>query len=157
VKKLLIACAALALFPACANTHRLNLRSDPDGAEISIIKKGQIQTRGKVHGIVAIGTADLYEDQPVVIGRSPMAYDVLVVEHQSGFRLPGIVSTSQDKVCQQVTIRATKDGRYAEQTIPVSRGEIADVYLQLSPAAPAPPPGQPAPAHTASPVQQPRS
>lgn len=156
MKKFLFACAVLALAPACASSQRLIVRSDPDGAELSIIKRGHVRLRGSVPGVITMGTSTPYEDPPVVIGKAPLTYDVLVVEEQRGFHMPGIVHTDEDKICQQVIVRATSsDGQVAEQIIPVFRGGVADIYLRLAPppVPMTPPPGQPAPEHGASPVQ----
>jgi len=149
MKRFLLACAVLVLAPACARTQKLIVRTDPGGAEVAIIKRGQLRTSGHVAGIVTVGASERYEDEPVSIGTSPVMYEFPVVEPQAGVFVP-YIAARQDKICREVVIRAWDNGKYAEQVIPVT-GDVAEVYLQLSPAPP------PSPRHAASPVQPPRS
>ncbi len=151
-------CAVLALGPACARTQKLVINTNIPGAQISLIKRGEIRTRGNVVGVIKMKLSEPYEDPPQVIGTGPMVYEFPVVEDYGGFGVVGVASANQKRICQQVEIRAFNGSQYATQTIPVT-GDVAQIYLMAGPQAfPPPPPGQPAPGvHGATPVQPPGS
>lgn len=138
MKRFLLACAVLALAPACARTQKLIVRTYPEGAQVSIVKRGQLRTGGHVAGVVAVGTSETYEDPEISIGTSPLTYEFRVVEEQGGLYVPGFAAR-QDKVCREVAIRARLGDLYGEQVVLVS-GDEAEIYLQLTAAPPPPPP-----------------
>ena len=150
MKRFLIACAVLALAPACARTQRLIINTNMQGAQISIVKRGELRTRGNIAGVVDIGVTERYENPPLVIGTGSLIYDFPVVEESGGWGV-GASSVDMVRVCREVEIRAYNGAQYAQQIVPVT-GDVAQVFLNPSPA-PQPPPGQPAPAHSATPVQ----
>jgi len=154
MKRFLIACAILALAPACARTQRLIINTSMQGAEISIVKRGEVRTRGNIAGVVDIGMVERYENPPAVIGTGPMVYEFPLVEESGKW---GVDDSSAQvvRVCREVEIRAFNGTQYAQQTVAVT-GDTAQVFLNPSPA-PQPPPGQPAPVHPATPVPGPRS
>src|SRR5215212_4369948 len=131
MKKLLLTCAVLALAPACARTQRLMINTSVPGAQVSIVKRGELRSSGRVAGLVAVGASETFEDQPMGIGTSPLMYEFRVMEPVAGMYLPGI-SAHQEKICREVAIRAWSNGQYAERVVPVT-GEVAEVFLQLTP------------------------
>jgi hypothetical protein len=149
VKKLFLTCAILALTPGCMHMQRVTIHTSTPGAQIVIVKRGEIRTRNTVVGAIKVGTVEAYEDQPVIVGTSPMVYDFQRVEDKGGWGIPPLFWQQQKRVCQWLEIRASSPGENGQQMIPVN-GDDAAVFLQMTPA--------PMPAaHAATSVPQPRS
>lgn len=150
MKKLLLTCAILALAPGCMNMQRVTIHTSTPGAQIVIVKRGEIRTRNTVVGAIKVRSVEAYEDQPVIVGTSPMVYDFQRVEDQGGWGIPPLFWQQQKRVCQWLEIRASVPGQYAQQIIPVT-GDDAAVFLPMGP-----PSAMPA-AHATTPVGQPQS
>jgi hypothetical protein len=147
MKKLLLICAAVALAPGCTNMQRVVINTSTPGAQITVVKRGEIRTRNKVVG-VKMRMVEQYEDLPVVVGTSPVVYDFQRVQEGGGWGVGDIFWQDQKKVCQWLEIRATAPGQSSVQIIPIN-GDETQVYMLMQPYGP--------PAHAASSVLPPRS
>jgi hypothetical protein len=125
------------------------INTSTPGAQITVVKRGEVRTHNTVAGIVKIGMVEQYEDQPVIVGTSPLIYDFQRGERGGGWGFGNLFWQNQKRVCQWVEIRASAPGQSAQQMIPVN-GDDTEVFLQMGPA-------QLAPTHAATSVQQPRS
>jgi hypothetical protein len=148
MKRLLLIGAAVMLSQGCMNMQRVIINTSTPGAQITVVKRGEVRTRNNVVG-VKVRMVEQYEDLPVVIGSSPLVYDFQRVEEGARWGFGDLYSQQQNKVCQWLEIRATAPGGQSSmQIIPVN-GDDTSVFLQLTPVAP--------PAHAASSVLPPRS
>ena len=126
MQKFLSACAVLtlALASACGNTHRLIVQTERPGAQISIVKRGEIHTQ------VGPGTlSEPFEDPDMTLGSSPLTYDLPVVEAMSDANFFG-ASLRREKICKEVVVRVWEGGHYSESVIPVSGGGTAFLSLK---------------------------
>ncbi len=147
MKRLLLIGAMVALAPGCVNMQRVIIDTNVPGAQITVVKRGEIRTRNTVVGFKT-RMIEQYEDQPVVIGTSPMVYDFQRVQEGGGWGLGDIFWQEQKKVCRTLEIRATAPGQSSTQVVPIN-GDDTSVYLLMQPTAP--------PMHAASSVPAPRS
>ncbi|HEY8206382.1 MAG TPA: hypothetical protein VIG99_02800 [Myxococcaceae bacterium] len=150
MKKLILTCAVLALTPGCIGMQRVTINTSTPGAQIVVVKRGELRTHNTVVGVLKQRSVEQYQENPEIVGTSPMVYDFMRVDEGSSWGIGGVFQQKQKKVCQWLEIRAsTPNGEYAQQLIPVN-GEDTNVFLQMSPQ-PMPP------AHAATSVPQPRS
>jgi len=130
MKKLLLIGAAVALSQGCVSMQRVVINTSVPGAQITVVKRGEIRSRNVVVGVKMRGV-EQFEDQPVIIGTSPMVYDFQRVE-ESGGGFGNIYRNEQKKVCQWLEIRATTPGMSSTQVIPLN-GVETSVFLLMHP------------------------
>jgi hypothetical protein len=147
MKGFLLIGAAVMLSQGCMNMQRVIINTSTPGAQITVVKRGEIRTRNKVVG-VKVRSVEQFEDLPVVVGTAPLVYDFQRVEEGGSWGFGEIFRQDQKRVCQWLEIRATAPGQSSMQIIPVN-GDDTSVFLQLQPVAP--------PVHAASSVLPPQS
>jgi hypothetical protein len=145
MKKLLLIGAVVALSQGCVSMQRVVINTSTPGAQITVVKRGEIKTHDTIVGVRGRGI-EQYEDPPIVIGTSPMVYDFQRVEDQGSWGIGNIYRHQQKKVCQWLEIRATAPGMSSTQVIPIN-GVNTEVYLLM----------RPGPEHAASYVLPPQS
>jgi len=146
MKKLLLVAAAVALSQGCVNMQRVVINTSVPGAQITVVKRGEIKSHDTIVGIRGRGI-EQYEDPPVVIGTSPMVYDFQRVQDEGSWGIGNIYQHQQKKVCQWLEIRATAPGMSSTQMVPIN-GVDTQVFMMMSPSGP--------PQHAASSVLPPR-
>jgi hypothetical protein len=134
MKKLLMLAAVVVLAPGCVGMQRVTINTSTPGAQITVVKRGEIRTHGTTLGLKMRGI-EQFEDQPVIIGTSPMVYDFQRVEELNRWSFGNLYSQDQKKVCEWLEIRATANGQTSTQIVPVN-GDDLSVFLQMQPSAP---------------------
>lgn len=142
-----IALAALLgmLFQAgCVTRQRIVVHTVPEGAQITLIKRGIRRVSGAVAGVGYAGAqAERFEDPPILLGPSPVSYEFRIEEPERTFYTGG-VSASSTKVVKEVVIDASRGTLHARRRFAIT-GEPLRVELTLKPEEASPPPGQPGP------------
>ncbi len=128
-KTALIFIVAIFVLSGCAAKQQISVDTVPPGAMVTLTKIGVTETSGGVEGIVASGAGEPFEDDPIVLGTTPLSYEFELVEEGEGISGPGFFVSVKKRITEGL-IRAELDGGYAERRVTFS-GEPLQIIMTI--------------------------
>ena len=68
-------CPVLAVMISCGATQKLHVESDPGGAEVYLMRRGDYEISASVDGIGGSFDGDSFEDDYYFLGTTPLDYE----------------------------------------------------------------------------------
>ena len=127
-----IACVGIVLAlvtGACASAQRVSVTTTPAGAQVTLVRYGVVEAQGRVAGVSIGGLDRDFEDEPIVLGTSPVAYEFELEERDREVSVGGAFVQVVRRFTEGL-IRAERNGVVAERRVRFD-GDPVDVDLVL--------------------------
>lgn len=104
------------LLSACGASQQLHIESDPSGAEVYLMRRGEYEISGNVDGFSGSFEGEAFEEGFYLLGSTPLEYEFDLSDTESAFVIPGLpASASVTKVYQEGILRVVMDGYVTEE------------------------------------------
>jgi hypothetical protein len=128
---------SLAAISACGIAQKLHIESDPSGAEVYLMRRGEYEISASIDGIGGSCDGDSFEDDYYLIGTTPLDYEFGLSDTESSFYIPGIpAGASVTKNFEEGIIRIVMNGYTTEEKPIQFSNSTLSVVINLSPVAP---------------------
>jgi len=124
----------LSLFCACGATQRLHIETDPEGAEVYLMRRGEYEVTASVSGIGGSFDGDDFQEDFYLIGTTPVDYEFGLSDSEGSFSIPGLpAGASVTKHFREGVIRIVMSGYETEErTVQFSVSEL-NLVIALDP------------------------
>jgi hypothetical protein len=101
----------LTLFCACGATQTLHIETDPTGAEVYLMRRGEYEVSASVGGIGGSFDGDEFQEDFYLIGTTPVDYEFRLSDSEGSFSVPGLpAGASVTKHFREGVIRIVMSG-----------------------------------------------
>ena len=126
---------SFAAVTACGGAGpQLVIDSDPSGAEVFLMRRGEYEVNASVDGIGGNFDGDSFEEDFYFLGTTPLEYDFDLTDTESSFYIPGVpAGVTVTKYYQEGVLRFEMNGYETEErTIQFSNNPF-NLVLHLVP------------------------
>lgn len=122
---------SFAAITACGTVRQLSIESDPSGAEVYLMRRGEYEVNASVEGFSGRFDGDSFEDDFYFLGTTPLEYKFDLSDTESSFSIPGVpAGVSVTKHYQEGVLKMEMNGyETVQRTIQFSNNSI---HLVLS-------------------------
>ncbi len=101
---------------ACGSGQQLHIESNPSGAEVYLMRRGEYEVNASIDGIGGSVDGDSFEEEFYLLGTTPLEYEFNLSDTESSFYIPGIpAGVSTTKHFHEGILRVEMDGYETEQ------------------------------------------
>jgi hypothetical protein len=125
---------SLAVITACGAGQQLNIESDPSGAEVYLMRRGEYEVNASIDGFGGSFDGDSFEEEFYLLGTTPLEYEFDLTDTESSFYVPGLpAGVSVTKHYQEGILRVEMDGYETEQRTIQFSNNLFNLVLSLVP------------------------
>lgn len=125
--------ASLAAIAACGG-QKLLIESDPSGAEVYLMRRGEYEIDASVEGFAGSFGGDSFEDDFYLLGTTPLEYEFDLTDTEHSFRIPGVpAGVRVTKHYQEGVIRVEMNGYETEERSIQFSSNTLNLVLSLIP------------------------
>lgn len=133
---LIILTVTLIVITACGASQKLHIESDPSGAEVYLMRRGEYEISASVDGFGGNFDGDSFEDDYYFLGTTPLDYEFRLSDTESSFYIPGIpAGASVTKYFEEGILKLVMDGYDTEERPIQFSNSALNIVLSLNPAA----------------------
>jgi len=119
---------------ACGSGQQLHIESDPSGAEVYLMRRGEYEVDASIDGFSGSVDGDSFEEEFYLLGSTPLEYEFDLSDTESSFFIPGIpAGVNVTKHYQEGILRVEMDGYETEQRTIHFSGNLFNLVLSLVP------------------------
>ncbi|MGB5304474.1 MAG: hypothetical protein WBP17_15100 [Gemmatimonadota bacterium] len=123
---------AAVLLASCGSAQKVSVRTDPDGAEVYLQRRGDLEINARVKGIPGKVTASAFEEDFRLLGNAPVEYEFELSEDEVGIDVPE-GSGSVTRHYKEGTIRVERPGYETVVRLVRFSGSPVDLTIALQP------------------------
>jgi len=125
---------SFAAITACGSGQQLVIDSDPGGAEVYLMRRGEYEVNASVDGIGGNFDGDSFEEDFYLLGTTPLEYEFDLTDTESSFYIPGIpAGLSVTKHYQEGILRVEMNGYETEERTIQFSNNLFNLVLSLIP------------------------
>jgi hypothetical protein len=122
------------LAAACGAAQKLHIESDPSGAEVYLMRRGDYEVSASVNGFGGSFDGDSFEDDFYLLGSTPLDYEFDLSDSEGSFFIPGVpAGASVTKHYQEGILRIVMDGYETEERTIQFSDNLLNLVLTLTP------------------------
>lgn len=136
IKKICISILIIsfAAITACGTGQQLNIESDPSGAEVYLMRRGEYEVNASVDGFGGSFDSDSFEEDFYLLGTTPLEYEFDLSDTESSFYIPGVpAGVSVTKHYQEGLLKVEMNGYETEQRTIQFSNNLLHLVLSLVP------------------------
>jgi len=136
VKNILISVLIIsfAAITACGAGQQLVIDSDPSGAEVYLMRRGEYEVNASIDGIGGSFDGDSFEEDFYLLGTTPLEYEFDLTDTESSFYIPGVpAGLSVTKHYQEGILRVEMNGYETEERTIQFSNNLFNLVLSLVP------------------------
>ena len=123
---------SFAVITACGSGQQLNIESDPSGAEVYLMRRGEYEVDAGIDGFGGSFDGDTFEEEFYLLGTTPLEYEFDLSDTESSFYIPGLpAGVSVTKHYQEGILRVEMDGYETEQRTIQFSDNLFNLVLKL--------------------------
>jgi hypothetical protein len=104
------------LLSGCGASQQLHIESDPSGAEVYLMRRGEYEISGNVDGFAGSFEGETFEEDFYLLGSTPLEYEFDLSDTESAIVIPGVpASATVTKIYQEGILRVVRDGYITEE------------------------------------------
>ncbi len=128
---LIISSAAIT---ACGSGQQLTIESNPSGAEVYLMRRGEYEVNASIDGFGGSFDSDSFEEEFYLLGTTPLEYEFDLSNTESYLYVPGLpAGVSVTKHYTEGIIRVEMDGYETEQRTIQFSNNLFNLVLSLVP------------------------
>jgi len=125
---------SLSAILACGSGQQLLIESDPSGAEVYLMRRGEYEVNASVDGFGGSFDGDSFEEEYYLLGTTPLEYEFDLSDTESSFCIPGLpAGVNVTKHYQEGILRVEMDGYETEQRTIHFSNNLFNLILNLVP------------------------
>ena len=125
---------SFAAITACGSGQQLNIESDPSGAEVYLMRRGEYEVNASIDGFGGSFDGDSFEEEFYLLGTTPLEYEFDLSDTESSFFLPGLpAGVSVTKHYREGILKVEMDGYETEQRTIQFSDNLFNLVLSLVP------------------------
>ncbi len=125
---------SFAVLTACGSGQQLNIQSDPSGAEVYLMRRGEYEVNASVEGFGGSFDSDTFEEEFYFLGTTPLEYAFDLSDRESAFFIPGVpAGVSVTKHYRDGIISVEMDGYESEKRTIQFSNNLFSMILKLEP------------------------
>ncbi|MCD4847480.1 MAG: hypothetical protein K8R76_04740 [Candidatus Aegiribacteria sp.] len=125
---------SFAAITACGTGQQLNIESDPSGAEVYLMRRGEYEVNASVEGFGGSFDGDSFEEEFYLLGTTPLEYEFDLSDTESSFYIPGLpAGVSVTKHYKEGILKVEMDGYETEQRTIQFSDNLFNLVLNLVP------------------------
>ncbi len=125
---------SFAAITACGSGQQLVIDSDPSGAEVYLMRRGEYEVNASVDGISGNFDGDSFEEDFYLLGTTPLEYEFDLTDTESSFYIPGVpAGLSVTKHYQEGILRVEMNGYATEERTIQFSNNLFNLVLSLIP------------------------
>ncbi len=125
---------SFAAITACGSGQQLAIESDPGGAEVYLMRRGEYEVNASIDGFGGSFDGDSFEEEFYLLGTTPLEYEFDLSDTESSFYIPGLpAGVSVTKHYKEGILRVEMDGYETEQRTIQFSNNLFNLVLSLVP------------------------
>lgn len=120
------------ILAACASTQELSVRTIPDGAEVFLQRRGDLEMKGSVLGVYGELDGDSFQDEFYSLGIAPVEYEFDLEDPEASVRGREVSGTVVRRF-KEGTIRVVKAGYRTVERVVRFSGDRIDLRISMEP------------------------